>query len=305
MKKSLKLFLIVAVVFVAVDRIVSYGLRRMEDKVVTGQGVGKVNQFLKIKDSANLLVFGSSRANHHVENKMLDSASFNMGVDGTKLGQSAGLISTLNKKEQIILVHVDQSTVFDEAYTASDMLNLINISANHKSVKDLILNFFPEEIYITNTVSSYAYNGKVLSIFKNYFLPDAGYMKYGGYDPLVPTSAQKDIFAALLKDNDFVSDKRTEFNVNSTVDILIDYINKKSEELNSRVIFFTSPSLRPISDEIRSATKNYFGSKQLEYYDYSEFDDGSKIDFWKDFTHMSAKGARAFTKELEVVLKRQ
>ncbi|MBC3758978.1 hypothetical protein H7U19_11215 [Hyunsoonleella sp. SJ7] len=305
MKKSFKLFLVLLLVFIIVDRLISFGLGSMANKVVTGQGVGKVNQFLKIKDSVNLLVFGSSRANHHVENQMLDTASFNMGVDGTKLGQSAGLISTLNKKNQIILVHIDQSTVFDEAYQASDILNLINITSDYKSVKSLIFDFFPEEIYVTNAINSYAYNGKVLSIFKNYFMPDGGYMKHRGYDPLVPSEAQKEIFEALIKNNDFVKDKRSKFEINGAVDILVGFIKNKGEELNSRVIFFTSPSLRPISGQMRSATENYFKSKEAEYYDYSDFDDGSNKSYWKDFTHMSAKGARAFTKEIEVLIKRK
>ena len=112
MKKSLQLFLMFLVLFFIADRLIYLGLKTIDKKVFTGQSVGKVNQFLSLKDSVKLLVFGSSRANHSINNLLLDSSSYNIGVDATKTAYATALISSLNKKGQSIIVHIDQNTIF-------------------------------------------------------------------------------------------------------------------------------------------------------------------------------------------------
>ena len=72
MKKSFQLFLALIIVFVVSDRLIYYGLNTIDKSVFSGQVTGKANQFLQIKDSVDLLVFGSSRANHHVNNLFID-----------------------------------------------------------------------------------------------------------------------------------------------------------------------------------------------------------------------------------------
>ncbi|TBN17677.1 hypothetical protein [Hyunsoonleella pacifica] len=272
----------------------------MDKKVYTGQSVGKVNHFFSLKDSVDLLVFGSSRANHHIDNESLNISSFNIGVDGTKIGYSAALISTLKKKDQILLVHIDHASLYDSEYNGSDMMGLINMIQRSDDVSAFIYNFFPNEIYISRIFNSYIYNSKVLGILKNSLAPSYDYSEYCGYDPLYPNQEQREIFEKMLKsdslkleqDKLMVNEVKINPLINKFIDLIIDY----SGNNNSRLIFFTSPTLKRNHFNVQSITKQYFASKNTSYYDYSDFFKKYNVDYWKDFTHMSADGATAFTK---------
>mgnify|MGYP003624848632 CR=1 FL=1 len=308
MKKSLQLLLVLAIVFFITDRLICMCLKEIDKKVFTGQSVGKVNHFFSLKDSVNLLVFGSSRANHHIDNGALGITSFNMGADGTKIGYSAALISTLKKKDQILLVHIDHASLYNAEYNGSDMLGLKNMIQRDDDVSNFIYNYFPEEIYISRIFSSYIYNGKVLGILKNFVAPNYNYKVYNGYDPLYPNQEQREVFEKLLKSANLklVPDDMEvkELEINPVIDKFIDAIMDYSKKNNSRLIFFTSPTLKKIHINVRSRTKQYFESKNTSYHDYSGFFEKYNADYWKDFTHMSAHGATAFTKAFkEEVLK--
>lgn len=300
MKKSIQLLLALAIVFFLTDRLICMCLNEIDRKVFTGQSVGKVNHFFSLKDSVNLLVFGSSRANHHIDNEALGTTSFNIGVDGTRIGYSAALISTLKKKDQILLVHIDHASLYNFEYDGSDMIGLINMIHRNDDLSAFIYNYFPDEICISRIFNSYIYNGKVLGMLKNFVAPSYDYKQYYGYDPLYPNQEQKDIFEKMLKldslklEQDNLTVKGAK--INPLIDKFIDEIIDFSKKNNSRLIFFTSPTLKTNHLNVRSVTKQYFESKNASYYDYSVFFEKYNADYWKDFTHMSAHGATVFTK---------
>ena len=305
MKKSLKLLLFFIIVFLVADRFVAFSLRKIDEKVKTGQSVGKVNHFLSVKDSLDVLVFGSSRANHHVDNITLSKSSYNIGIDGTKIGNSAILISTLRKKGQNILVHVDYNTLYDSSYTGDDMLGLKNLITRNEIIKAKIRQFFPEEINLSKVSNSYVYNGKVLGMIKNYFSPNYDYRNYNGYDPLYPSDEQISIFEKLVKENElpvFTDDELDISSPSSKFDGFVDIIIDICKNNNSNLIFFTSPNLKVIDSKYRNATKSYFDSKGVKYFDFIDLVDATDISYWKDFTHMSHKGALKLTKELKTHL---
>jgi hypothetical protein len=304
MKKSIKLFLLLILLFFAADRLVYSGIRSLDNKVFTGQS-GKVNQFLSLKDSVNLLVFGSSRALHHLDPKVLDTLSYNMGVDATRIGYSAALISSLNKKEQIILVHIDPSTIYNSEYNGDDILGLLNMAERNENISNFISEVFPEEIYLSKIFNCYVYNGKVLGLLKNYLLTSYNYKDYSGYDPITPSQEQKQIFKKLIDKTNFSEFKYNSISnlPNPLVDKFISKIKEKCQTNKSKLVFFTSPSLKKNEDNLRLKTKEYFKTKGILYYDYSEFIDITNLDNWKDFTHLSEKGANVFSKEMRLKLK--
>ena len=304
MKKSIQLLLILAIVFFVTDRLICMCLKEIDKKVFTGQSVGKVNHFFSLKDSVNMLIFGSSRANHHIDNTVLDITSFNMGVDGTRIGYSAALISTLKKKGQILLVHIDHEILYDSEYDGSDMLSLMNMTQRNADITTFMYKFFPEEIYISKALNCYIYNGKVLGILKNYVAPNYDYNRYSGYDPLFPNLEQRNIFNKMVKSDSLKLEQDdlaavSDLEVNPLINKFIGEIIEHCKTNNSRLVFFTSPKLRKIHNNVRNKTKQYFESKNISYYDYSEFFKEYNADYWKDFTHMSAQGATVFTKALK------
>ncbi len=304
MKKSIQLLFLLTVVFILSDRVIFFGLQKLDQQVFAGQSVGKANHFFKIKDSVDLLVFGSSRANRHVVNKVLDSSSFNMGVDGTNLGYCTALISTLERRKQTILVHIDPDKLYSLKYHGEDILNLINHFKREDKIAILINSYFPEEYYISNVFNSFAYNGLVLGVLKNYVAPKYDYTEYDGYDGLFPSKEQKKIFNKLVKTSSNLDFKNTffvdneNFDVNATVDEFVERIINVCEKNNSKLIFFTSPNLYTIPAKATLKTKDYFEKKGIPYFDYSGFFSEFNPEHWKDFTHLSNKGAILFTNEL-------
>ena len=303
MKKTIQLLLILAIAFFVVDRLVCLGLEQIDERVFTGQSVGKVNHFLSIKDSVDLLVFGSSRANHHIVNNMLSTSSFNMGVDGTRIGYSAALISTLKKKKQTILVHVDQDRFFNSDYDGSDMLSLINLTKRNDELNWFINDFFFDEIYLSKIINSYIYNGKALGVLKNFVVPGYNYRLYNGYDPLVPSEEQKKVFEKMVKfkSSEDLYDEylSTDIEINPVIDVFINRIIQSCKKNDARLIFLSSPTLIERNRKIDLTIKKYFESKDVSYYDYSCFFERFNAAYWKDFTHMSEVGANAFSKALK------
>ena len=88
-KKLIKIVLLVLVISYTLDKLIFFGLNTISDKVMTGQSIGKLNQFLSVKDSVDILVFGNSRANHHVDMNLFGKKSYNMGMDGTGISRPA------------------------------------------------------------------------------------------------------------------------------------------------------------------------------------------------------------------------
>ncbi|MDO5980490.1 hypothetical protein [Flavivirga spongiicola] len=301
MKKIIKLILILAIVFFITDRVVYLAIKTFDKKVFTGQSVGKVNQFLLLKDSVDLLVFGSSRANHHLDNRLLDSSSYNMGVDGTKIGYSAALIATLNKKRQNIFIHIDPDMLFDSEYKGDDISILLNLIKRNKKIDEFIFDFLPQENYLSKIFNCYAYNGKVLGIARNYIAPTYDFNNYNGYDPLYPSKEQAKIFKELKEKDSLHGFHNDSFNSspNQLTNELINRIIIKCEENNSRLVFFTSPTLIKHKNKVKFNIREYFRGKEVKYYDFSDILDNENIGNWKDFTHLSEKGARIFSNQFK------
>ncbi|WP_298555624.1 hypothetical protein [uncultured Algibacter sp.] len=302
MKKSIKLFSLISLLFFAADRIVYNTISSIDKQVFTGQTGGKVNQFLTLKDSVNLLVFGNSRASHHLDTKLLDSISYNAGADGSRIGYSTALVSVLEKKEQTILVHIDHWDIYDSEYKGKDVLSFLSLASKNEDISRFISEIHPKEIYTSKIFNCYVYNGKFLSLLKNYFSPKYDVNHYYGYDPLTPNQEQKEIFKKLIDKTDFKN-----FNYSDSISILpnpivdsfIEKIKVKCKKNNSKLVFFTSPTLKNNQEGLLLKTKEYFNSKGVIYYDYSKFIDISDVSNWQDFTHMSEKGANLFTKKIK------
>ena len=77
MKKSLFLILGIFLAIIVSDRIVYGVIKHFEKQIFIGDSAGKVNYFNKIKDSTDILIFGSSRAVHHLDPKVFGESCFN------------------------------------------------------------------------------------------------------------------------------------------------------------------------------------------------------------------------------------
>lgn len=198
-KYTIKIFLLIAIITYVVDKVVFVVLNTLSDEVYTGQRIGKLNQFLQKKDGLEFIVFGSSRANHHVDPSKLSKNSFNMGLDGRKLAFSAALIKLLpHNKKQTILLHIDPENAFDQSYTGDDILALTS-KYNRENIIKQEMDKLKQNNILQNYFWSLGYNRSVLGILKNYFIPDNSSENYYGYDPIRVSNNQREIFKNILK----------------------------------------------------------------------------------------------------------
>ena len=296
LKKLIKVVLLTVVISYAVDKLVFFGLNAISDKAMTGQAIGKLNHFLSIKDSTDILVFGNSRANHHIDIDFLGENGYNMGVDATGIAYSSTLINTLSKdKKQHIIVHLDTKNFFDSTYAGEDIRGLKTKFNRDESITEALNNSGQISV-MQHFYNCMNYNGKSIGILKNFFKPNYDYKSYNGYDPLVISESKAAARDAVLAREDAIN-CLDNYEIN---EVALDYlksIKAYAEKSEKSFVFITSPTHKdPCSgdNEKLKATMKALG---LIYKDYSNlYDDLDDNSYWNDKTHLSKKGAEAFSK---------
>lgn len=299
MKSTLKLLIIVLILTYCLDKIVYLVLNKISDQVMSGQSIGKLNQFLSKKDSLNLIAFGTSRSNHHIDVKKLNTSSYNMGMDGSSIAYAATLIKLLPKeKKQTVLLNIDPNKLFDDTYDGSDLKALATKYNRNKTIKEAIKNA-NQNSNLQYFFWSLDYNGKTIGIIKNYFLPKYDFESYYGFDPLDVSQAQTEQFKTRLQiKSSYNCDKKKEINL--TAWKYIHDITVFCKNNNKNLILLTTPTYKPTCkiQYIKLAEK--LKSINVTYKNYSDFFvTNNDITYWKDKTHLSSKGASIFSEFLK------
>jgi hypothetical protein len=298
-KKTFKFFIKIIMLFLitsfVVDKLVYLSITKIEEKVFSGGVVGKVNHYLSLKDTTDLIIFGSSRANHHFNT--LNGVEFNMGMDGKRIAFHATLIKLLPKNyKQTVILQLDPEYFFSENYDGSDIKSLKNLFHRSKIINKQIKKLNQDEL-ISNFYYTNLYNFKLVSIFKNYLFPKYDYKNYSGFDPIYPNDFQKSVFKKILDKKGTKTDCQANFKINKIYDIYIDEIISFCKENNKKLIVFTSPKYYDNCKEDNLLLTKIMNQKNINYYDFTNFfNDNNDINYWKDLTHLSYVGAELFTK---------
>ncbi len=297
-----KLTLLVVFFAFILDKIVYYGINEVAKKVYTGR-IGKVNQFLNVKNDLDFIVFGSSRANHHINTEKIHTKSFNMGLDATEIAFAATLIKNLPQdKSQLVLLHFSAQSCFIDSYDGND-INKLSMFLHQNQIVKNEMTTLNKNSPIQKFFFSQVYNGYFFGIVKNYFISKYNFRPYSGYDPIMVSSQQKKIFQNQLK-----SLKKNECKNNLAInDIYLKYIREIRDfckENNKKLIFFTSPIYEDNCKNDDRKIKNILENEDITYWNYTDFFESDKsLKNWKDNTHLSHIGAEIFTKEIHNRLK--
>jgi hypothetical protein len=302
--KSLKLFIIVLLSILILDKIAFFTLLQIDKRVYVGEGVGKLNQFLKVKDTTKIIFFGNSRTNHHINPKLFGNSAYNIGINGRKTAYSATLIQTLPEhKKQFVVLQLDPNNVFEKEYDGDDMDALLVKYHQNKFIRKE-LNQMHRNNYFSSIMWSLDYNGLVLSLVSNFLHPKYNYKKYDGYDPIKNNKAQKAIFLKRLKkkeeENDCPQTYKTSTLQNKCLDDIASFCQKNGKVL----IVFTSPVYKDKCKKDNEALKKLLVNKGMKYYDFTDFyAKNNNLDYWKDEEHLSKIGAEEFSAYLANFLK--
>ncbi|MBL0287550.1 MAG: hypothetical protein IPQ19_09085 [Bacteroidetes bacterium] len=271
----------------------------MSDNVYTGQAVGKLNHYLKVKETKKLLIFGSSKANHNIDPKILDENSFNMGLDGRSIAYVTTLIKTIeNNEDQTILIQIESEDIFSKNYDGDDISPLAIKYHRNAIIK--------KELDKTNYVNpfhhifwSIAYNYKTIGIILNYMKPKYDYNTYNGYDPLYIDENQEMIFykTLSLKNDETCQDS---FHINKIYYNYILDLKKIAKEKNKKLFFFTSPLYNDFCKNDNKELSKFANENNIYFIDFTDaFVDNNSISYWKDKTHLSNIGAELFSTKIK------
>jgi len=302
-KSVTRLLLSILVISYIADKLIFISLNAISDKVLSGQSIGKLNHYLSVKDTMNVLVYGSSRANHQIDVGLISNKSFNMGNDGLDIAYSSIVIKILpKKKEQLVILNLDPSTVFDKNYSGGDINALM--SKYHR------IDVVAEELDKSDAVNvlqrfywSIDYNNKTMGILKNFITPNYNHKNYNGYDPIVLSETQKEI-------RDKIFSKTISQNCADSIvpnEIVINYLKEIQTFCNStnkEFLVITTPYYNDICDEDNIELAKIMEKLSLNYWDYSNhFKQNNSFTLWKDKGHLSKKGAELFTRNFIEKLK--
>jgi hypothetical protein len=301
MKNSLKLFLFTIVLFLILDRTLFEIICYVDKSILSGQSVGKVNHFFKIKDNAEILVFGNSRANHHIDNSLFNKPSFNCGMDGSNILYDYALISTLSNKNQLVILNLEPYGLNLDNFSVNKILPLSNLFYRENQIRSVFEEYLPFKSTIYRFTKIHSYNEKILGILKNAISPKYDYKNYLGFDPIIPNNTQKTIFKELLLQENIIKKRydNSELILSSLGENILEKVIELCKDKNKNLIIIASPTYYGINKKLHDDLKEYFKDQSVDYYNYSNFfTDQNNIEYWKDFGHLSNIGANIFTKKL-------
>ena len=297
-----KIFLAIFVISFILDKITYFTLNKVSDSVYTGQGIGKLNHFLKIKDSKDLIVFGSSRANRHFEISELSANGYNIGMDGRKIAYPATLLKTLPKnKKQTIIFNVDIPYMLDPDYNGKDLDALYTKYNRNEIIRDNI-DKYKQTNPFQKVFWCVGYNGYVVSILYNFIFKKYDYTKYDGYDAnKISPSQQENLKKLIQKTPTEKCGKNLKVN-KITVQIFKD-ISEFCKANNKTLIFVASPLYLDDCKEDDVLVANFMKENHYIYLDYTDFfKNNNSLTYWKDMRHLSGIGAHNFSKQLAIDL---
>lgn len=294
----LKIVGIILVTSLLMDRLVYLSINSISDKVYTGQGIGKLNHYFKIKDSLDLVVFGSSRANRHFVIKELSDNGFNIGVDGRKIAYPATLVELLPAdKKQTVIFNVDISYMIDSTYQGQDVDALMTYYNRNKIIRNNI-DHLKQNNHFQTLYSTIGYNGYVVSILYNFLFPKYDYRKYDGYDPNFINPKQQETLKKLISKSKSTGCQEN-ISVNAVTVDAFAKIAKFCKENNKELIFVSSPVYKDYCKNDNLLVQEFMRKNGYNFYDYTDFfSKDNSLTYWKDMEHLSDNGAQLFSRKL-------
>jgi len=224
-------------------------------------------------------------------------------MDGSKLAYASTLIKTLpQEKKQLVLLHIDPENYFSSTYKGDD-IKVLKTKYNRNQVITNEIDKLNQNNSIQKFYWSLNYNGKLLGILKNYFKPNYNHEEYSGYDPIYVSGNQKQIFEKILKQNK-EQNCETEFKINGTYKNLLEELVKFCNENDKTLFVFTSPVFNDACKDDNRILQKHMEEKKIRYVDFTDFfQNESSLEYWKDKTHLSNKGAERFTRGIKTNVK--
>jgi len=300
MKKFLLRIAIFFVILFVIDRIAGYTFSYMSEHSKGGY-VGHHNYIIDGVHE-DILIFGSSRAIHHYNPQIItDSLSlscYNCGQDGNGILLYYGWWQIIKEHYKPKIIIYDITTSFDlhvgeDNHKYLGWLKEVYERANISEIFDSVDK--TERFKMMSQM--YRYNSKFHQIAADFVYP-LYVVKANGFMPL---QGEVDTMR-IRKRNNNTPVKKVHFDP-----LKIEYLNKLIDETEGvKLIFSVSPMWYGIAPEQLSAIKNICQQRSIPFVDFSN--DPKYVhnnEYFKDGSHLNARGADEFTRDLIKVLRKE
>lgn len=290
---SLNLLILFLIVFL-LDRVSGTVVKRLYFSQVAGANYRTTYSIDSTR--ADILVFGSSRANHHyvpeIFEDSLKMSFYNTGRDGNFLLYNFAVFKTIIKRysPKIIILDINANELYYNKENYDRLSSLLPYYYDHPEIQSIVKLRSPyEKLKLSSAI--YPYNSSLLTILmSNLEANKHRKSDRNGYIPLF--GSMKDTSMGNINDpgNSFDST-----NINA-----LKSISKTCKLNNILLIFIQSPIYSNVKDI--SSTKVIAGIAKennaifLDYFNNKKFN--NKPSYFKDGSHLNDEGAKIFSKEI-------
>lgn len=291
MKKFiLKIGLLILMVACA-DVVIGHGCFDYITAHIRVGGQGRDN-YIANESKEDILVFGSSRAVHHYNSKMLEDSlgmtCYNCGEDGSGIILSYGRLSMIKERHQPRIIIQDVNPNFDLIMNDNHKyLGQLKVHYDKKCVRPIFDDVDKTEKYKLMSYL-YRYNSRFLQNLITYC---TNWANDGGVKGFRPMNGRLDKLK--LKERDALD--------NYVFDSLkLDYVNKFIELAEgAKVVLVVSPIWYGMDSKQLEPLKVICNERGIDLIDFSNDTKYVHNDkYFKDGAHLNAQGADEFTKDL-------
>ena len=257
-----------------------------------------ITQAALVQES-DIIIMGSSRANHHyVSSVLADSLGltvYNAGVDGNGIVLASGVYAMMTSRYTPKVIIYDVEPTFDINVYSEDGNNTRYIGglrpyfANDK-VRGIITRVDPVERY-KEISSMFRYNSKIFDLLKDQFV-------VGGYveDGFVPLQGK------MTKEPEIKSDGKPTQTDEMKLEFMEEFVAELSKS-NIHLIVTASPKYGAVSSEVFEPVKEICSRYGVEFWDYYCVPEFQKLEYFKEQMHLNETGAKYYSAFLSQRLK--
>lgn len=253
--------------------------------------------YISEKCDEDVLIFGSSRSNHHYISSLigdrLNMTCYNCGVDGNGIVLMCGFLNLISEYNTPKIIIYDITHSFDLQINDNvKYLGRLKPYAQNSNIRDLFMKVEKKEVYKTFS-KMYQYNSKLLQLISDNVNPL--YADFDGYRPLYKTMD----YEPKSKNNDEMICEYDQIKIQLLEDLIL-----KCKKNNTKLFFTTSPYYLQTNNNYYIPVRDLCNKYNLPFIEHHNDTTFVGVrDYFSDSVHLNHEGATIFTnKVIEEIL---
>lgn len=304
MKKQFVIRISLMLVLLAgVDRLVGISFSYLADKALSKAPNAMRTEHTIKKVHDDVIILGSSRANHHYNPSILedsiDLSVFNCGKDGKPFYYSAAMFDAITERYSPKLVVFDiEPRMLEHGFTTYEDAYELNPFYDENELFRQIINKKSKTEPIKMLSHMYRYNSRAVAIVGKLFVSD--FVQYKGYAPISTTGYK------YIESMPQVTYDDTAMGIDEFTLYLLNHTIEKAKQKDIQIIFSVSPRYQQSNiDDVNSwkYLNNILSQNHIPLIYNGDTSLIDKPEYFKDIAHLNSDGADIFSKHFAKKLK--